>query len=603
LLRSRSPISVMRQVYIGQQFCIQLQTCVRLRENADSADPKGLGPMTNTAAQTTAQAAGGQNAGGQSTGAPAAAAKTAAGPATAQVTAAQTTALGAAAHAQPEPANLACPDPRRWLILVVVSLAQLMVVLDATIVNIALPSAQHALHFNNIDRQWVVTAYALAFGSLLLLGGRLTDLIGRKATFITGLIGFAAASAAGGAAGSFGMLVAARACQGAFGALLAPAALSLLTTTFGGTKDRGKAFGVFGAIAGGGGAVGLLLGGVLTQYLDWRWCLYVNLIFAAIACAGAVVLLRRASAGPRSRLDLSGLIAEADGMFCVVYGFSNAAGHGWHAPSTWGFLVAGVAQLAAFGYLETRARQPLLPLRIVLDRNRAASYLSILITGAGMFGIFLFLTYYLQETLGFSPVTTGVAFLPMVGAIIVSANLANIVLLPRIGPKFLVAPGMLAAAAGLAWLTRIGVHSSYATDVLPPLLLASTGLGFVMSPSMNTGTADVAPSDAGVASAVVNTGQQVGGSIGTSLLNTMAASAAAGYLSAHLSPRLMVAGRPAPALMQLAEVHSYTIAFWWAAGLFAAGAVVAAILFRRGAPAAPASEVSSSGAAEGGTQS
>ena len=484
----------------------------------------------------------------------------------------------------------AAPDPRRWLVLAVVALAQLMVVLDATIVNIALPSAQHALHFSNIERQWVITAYALAFGSLLLLGGRLTDIIGRKATFIAGLAGFAGASAVGGAAGSFGMLIAARACQGAFGALLAPAALSLLTTTFEGSKDRGKAFGVFGAIAGAGGAVGLLLGGLLTEYLDWRWCLYVNLIFAAIAGAGAVLLLRREVTRPRPRLDLPGLIAEAGGMFCIVYGFSNAASDGWHAPATWGFLAAGAVLLTAFGYIETRAAQPLLPPRIVLDRNRAAAYLSILITGAGMFGIFLFLTYYLQETLGLRPVMAGVAFLPMVGAIIVCSNLANIVLLPRIGPRWLVAPGMLAAAAGLAWLTRIGVHSSYAADVLPPLLLASAGLGFVMSPSINTGTAGVAPSDAGVASAVVNTGQQVGGSIGTSLLNTMAASAAAGYLASHLSPRLMIGGHPAPALVELAQVHSYTTAFWWAAGMFAAGSVVAALLFRRGAPAAPSGE-------------
>jgi len=481
----------------------------------------------------------------------------------------------------------AAPDPRRWLILAVVALAQLMVVLDATIVNIALPSAQHALHFSNIERQWVVTAYALAFGSLLLLGGRLTDMIGRKTTFIAGLAGFAGASAVGGAAGSFGVLIAARACQGAFGALLAPAALSLLTTTFEGSKDRGKAFGVFGAIAGAGGAVGLLLGGLLTEYLTWRWCLYVNLIFAAVAAAGAVMLLRRETTRRRPRLDLPGLIAEAAGVFCIVYGFSNAAGDGWHAPACWGFLVAGAALLAAFVFIEARVRQPLLPLRIVQDRNRAASYLSILITGAGMFGIFLFLTYYLQETLGFSPVMAGVAFLPLVGAIIVCSNLANVVLLPRVGPRWLVASGMLAAAAGLAWLAQIGVHSSYAADVLPPLLLTSAGLGFVMSPSMNTGTARVAPSDAGVASAMVNTGQQVGGSIGTSLLNTVAASAAAGYLASHLSPRLLVGGHPAPALVELAQVHSYTTAFWWAAGMFAAGSVLAALLFRRGAPAAP----------------
>jgi EmrB/QacA subfamily drug resistance transporter len=502
-----------------------------------------------------------------------------------------------------EPATPAGPDPRRWLILAVVALAQLMVVLDATIVNIALPSAQHALHFSDIERQWVVTAYSLAFGSLLLLGGRLTDIIGRKATFIAGLIGFAAASAAGGAAGTFGMLVVARACQGAFGALLAPAALSLLTVTFRDSKDRGKAFGVFGAIAAAGGAVGLLLGGLLTQYLDWRWCLYVNLIFAAAAGTGAVMLLRRQPAGPRPRLDMPGLAAEAAGMFGIVYGFSNAASHGWHSPATWGFLAAGAALLAAFGFIETRVRQPLLPLRIVTDRNRAGAYLSILITGAGMFGIFLFLTYYLQETLGFSPVTAGLAFLPMVAAITVCSNLANIVLLPRTGPRFLVASGMLTAAAGLAWLTRIGVHSSYAASVLPPLLLISAGLGFVMSPSMNTGTAGVTPSDAGVAAAVVNTGQQVGGSIGTSLLNTVAASAAASYLAAHLSPRTTVAGRPSAALIQLAQVHSYATAFWWAAAMFAAGALLAALLFRPGATAGSAAAEATAAQAKDGALS
>jgi EmrB/QacA subfamily drug resistance transporter len=492
---------------------------------------------------------------------------------------------GAETQATPPPDQAG--SSRRWLILAVVAIAQLMVVLDATIVNIALPSAQTALHFSNANRQWVVTAYALAFGSLLLLGGRLTDLIGRKTTFLAGLAGFAAASAVGGAAGSFGMLIVARACQGAFGALLAPAALSLLTTTFSGSKDRGKAFGIFGAIAGAGGAVGLLIGGLLTEYLSWRWCLYVNLIFAVIAAVGAMALLPRQSAGRRPRLDLPGFLAEAAGMFCIVYGFSNAASHSWHTPSTWGFLAAGGVLLAVFAWWETRATEPLLPLRLVLDRNRAAAYLSILIAGAGMFGIFLFLTYYLQQTLGFSPVTTGVAFLPMVATIMVCANLANIVLLPRTGPRWLVASGMLAAAAGLAWLTRIGVHSSYLANVLPPLLVAAAGIGFIISPSMNTGTSGVAASDAGVASALVNTGQQVGGSIGTSLLNTMAASAAAGYLTAHLAPRTVADGHPVPALAELAQLHGYTTAFWWAAGIFLAGAVIAAALFRPGPAAAP----------------
>jgi len=227
------------------------------------------------------------------------------------------------------------PDSRRWLILAVIGLAQLMVVLDVTIVNIALPSAQRALGFSTVDRQWVVTAYALSFGSLLLLGGKLADLFGRKVTFLAGLIGFATASAVGGAATSFGMLVAARACQGAFGALLAPAALSLLTTTFSDAKERGKAFGVYGAIAGAGGAVGLVLGGLLTEYLSWRWCLYVNLFFAAIAAVGAATLLRRQPSAEHPKLDLLGVVLVSGGMFCIVYGFSNAATHSWLEWSCW----------------------------------------------------------------------------------------------------------------------------------------------------------------------------------------------------------------------------------------------------------------------------
>ena len=339
-------------------------------------------------------------------------------------------------------------DRHRWLVLGVIALAQLMIVLDATIMNIALPTAQQDLHFTIVDRQWVVTAYALAFGSLLLLGGKLADLLGRKVTFLAGLIGFAAASAVGGAAVNFGMLVAARACQGAFGALLAPSALSLLTVTFSDPRERGKAFGVFGAVAGAGGAVGLLLGGVLTEYLSWRWCLYVNLIFAAIAAAGAVTLLHRQPAPGRPKLDLPGAALVSGGMFCIVYGFSNAALHSWHTPSTWGFLAAGVVLLVLFGWRQTRAPQPLLPPRIVTDRNRGGAYLSMLIAAMGMFGLFLFLTYYLQQTLGFSPVITGVAFLPMVACLMASSITSNIVLMPRTGPRPLAPAGMLLAAGG-----------------------------------------------------------------------------------------------------------------------------------------------------------
>jgi EmrB/QacA subfamily drug resistance transporter len=475
-------------------------------------------------------------------------------------------------------AGAGTPDPRRWLILATVALAQLMVILDATIVNIALPSAQRTLHFSTVDRQWVVTAYALAFGSLLLFGGRLSDLLGRKVTFLAGLTGFAVASAVGGAATSFGMLAAARACQGAFGALMAPSALSVLTTTFTDPKERGKAFGVWGAIAGAGGAVGLLLGGVLTEYLSWRWCLYVNLVFAAVSGIGAALLLRRQPSPGRPRLDIPGVVAVSGGMFCIVYGFANAATHNWHTPSTWGFLVAGVLLLAVFAWWETRAPAPLLPLRIVLDRNRGGAYLSILIAGSGIFGIFLFLTYYMQLTLRFSPVITGVAFLPMIAGIMISANLATIVLMPRLGPKPLVPVGMLIASGAMVLLTRIGIHSGYAADVLPSLLMAGFGLGLTVAPSINTGTFGVAPTDAGVASASVNTGQQLGGSIGTALLNTIAATAVSSYLAGQVFHGFV----PPADLRALALVHGYTVAFWWSAAIFAFGAVVAAILYRWG---------------------
>ncbi len=494
------------------------------------------------------------------------------------------TSLGPAGRAPDLPAARASTtlDPRRWLILGTVGLAQLMVVLDATIVTIALPSAQRALGFSTVDRQWVVTAYALAFGSLLLFGGRLGDLIGRKITFLAGALGFAAASAAGGAATSFGMLVAARAAQGAFGALLAPAALSILSTTFSDPKERGKAFGVYGAIVGAGGAIGLVLGGILTEYLSWRWCLYVNLIFAGLAAAGAVTLLRRHTSHGRSRLDLPGVALVSASMFCLVYGFSNAATHNWHTPSTYGFLAAGVALLATFALWQYRAASPLLPPRVVLDRNRGGAYLAVLIAGAGTFGIFLFLTYYLQQTLHYSPVVTGVAFLPLIAMVVVSANLSNVVLLPRFGPKLLVTAGMLLSAGSLVWLTRIGAHSGYASGVLGPLMGAGLGFGFTIAPSMNTGTFGVAPQDAGVASATLNTGQQIGASIGTSLLNTIFASVVAHYLAGHLSPATLVHGHPAPSLIGMSLIHGYTTGFWVAAAIFGAGAVICGTLFRFG---------------------
>src|SRR3984893_4377740 len=468
---------------------------------------------------------------------------------------------------------------RRWLILGVIGLAQLMVVLDLTVMNIALPSAQRALGFTTVDRQWVVTAYTLAFGGLLLLGGRLADLLGRQVTFLIGLAGFAGVSAIGGASVNFAMLVTARAFQGAFGALLVPSALSLLTTTFTDPKERGKAFGVYGAIAAAGGAVGLLLGGVLTEYLTWRWTLYVNLMFAGVALLGGALLLTRSPSPVKPRLDIPGLLLVSSALFCLVYGFSNAATHSWSTPSTYGFLAAGAVLLAVFAVWQGRAPNPLLPPRVVLDRNRGGAYASMLIAASGMFGTFLFLTYYLQQTLGYSPVVTGVAFLPIAGGIAISANVSTIVLMPRVGPRPPVAIGFLVAAGAATRFARLGVHTGYVGGVLGPLILTGIGLGMVIAPSINTGTFGVAPRDAGVASATVTVGQQLRASIGNSLLNTIFASAVTSYLILHAASARVI-GREA--LAGLALAHGYDTAFWWIAGIFAAGAIVGGLLFRRG---------------------
>jgi EmrB/QacA subfamily drug resistance transporter len=461
----------------------------------------------------------------------------------------------------------------RWWILAVLGVAQLMVILDNTVVNIALPTAQHALGFSNADRQWVVTAYSLAFGSLLLLGGRIGDLFGRKRTLIIGLAGFAGASAIGGASVNFPMLVTARTVQGAFGALLAPSVLALLTTTFTDFRERGKAFAIYGGIAGAGGALGLLLGGILTSYASWRWTLYVNLVFAAVATTGALLWLKNDKAADRDPLDIPGLLLVTSGLFCLVYGFSHAETTAWSNPFTIGFLVFGVILLASFALLEPRVPYPLLPPRVIQNRTRGGSMLAMLFASMGLFGVFLFLTYYLQEILKFSPVKTGIAFLPMIAALAGMAQVSNRVLLPRFGPKVIVPTGLLMNAAALYLLHRVGLHSSYVSHVLPYLLLLGLGFGLSLAPSFSTGTLGLKPSDAGVGSATLNTSQQVGGSIGTALLNTLAAGAATAYL----------AGRAiTPANLQAAALHSYTTAFVYSALIFVVAAVVAGLVLPRG---------------------
>ena len=458
---------------------------------------------------------------------------------------------------------------KRWLILGVIAIAQLMVVLDSTIVNIALPSAQEDLGFDDDLRQWVITAYALAFGSLLLVGGRLGDLFGRKWAFIGGLIGFAGASAIGGAAGSFAVLVAARAAQGAFGALLAPAALALLSTIFVDADERGKAFGIYGAIAGGGAAVGLLLGGILTEWLTWRWCLYVNLLFALPTAVAALRLLVNQALADRPPIDWLGTVTATAGLFALVYGFSNSETNSWGHPVTIFMLAAAVVLLTAFAIIEARVAHPLLPLRVVTDRTRGGSFLAIGISGIALFAVFLFLTYFLQQTKGFSPIETGLAFLPMTVAIMVTATSVNIRFLNRVGPRPLLILGMVLGAVSMVWLAQISPTSSYVGHVLPALIIMGIGLGNIFAPGFATATYGVAPEDSGVASAMVNTMQQVGGSIGTALLSSIFASAVAAYAS----------GRPqTPAVAAEAAVHGYTVAFWVAAGVFAFGAVVVAVI-------------------------
>ncbi|MEV2213862.1 MFS transporter [Streptomyces sp. NPDC050997] len=487
------------------------------------------------------------------------------------------------------------PDANRWKALTFIALAQLMVVLDATIVNIALPSAQQDLGISDGNRQWVITAYALAFGGLLLFGGRIADLWGRKRTFVAGLIGFAGASALGGAATNEAMMLGARALQGAFGALLAPAALSLLAVMFTEPKERAKAFGIYGAIAGGGGAVGFILGGVLTEYLDWRWTFFVNIPFAIIAAAGAYFVIREPAGGRnRSPLDIPGVILSVLGLVTLVYAFTRAESEGWGDSVTIGLFIASAVLLAAFVITESKVKAPLLPLRVITERNRGGVYLSLGLAIIAMFGLFLFLTYYLQIVKGYSPVKTGFAFLPMIGGMMVGSTQIGTRLMTRVAPRLLMAPGFLVAGLGMLILTRLEIGSSYASTILPAMVLLGLGMGTAFMPAMSLATLGVEPRDSGVASAMVNTSQQVGGAIGTALLNTIAASATTSYIKDHIGG----AGSKAQQQLVLLEgqVHGYTNAIWFAVGILVAAATIAATFINTGRPEATSVTGSDEGA-------
>ncbi len=458
-------------------------------------------------------------------------------------------------------------ENRRWIALAFIAVAQLMIALDATITNIALPSAQAELGFSDTHRQWVITAYTLAFGGLLLLGGRLADHLGRTRALAIGLLGFAAASALGGFATNFAMLIAARGLQGAFAALLAPTVLSLIATTFTAPEERARAFAIFGAIAGSGGAVGLVLGGVLAEDLTWRACLYVNAPIAVVAAIGARSVLGPAVPVHRTRLDVPGALLAIGGMTSIVYACAQAS------PSTSRIALIGMgaALLAAFAVREARVREPLLPLRILRNRNRVGACLTVAFGVAGMLATFLFLTYYLQAVLRYPPVQAGLAFLPLSAAVLASSQLLAARLQAHVPPRVLITSGLLVAAAALGLLTGLSTTATYATHVLPAEVLLGLGIGCVFSPAVSVATHQVDPRDAGVTAAVVNTAQQVGGSIGVAVLNTVAAAATGGLLAAGTA-------------RSDALVAGYTTAAFWTALTLAAGALISAVLINAPAP-------------------
>lgn len=455
--------------------------------------------------------------------------------------------------------------PDRWRTLIVIAISQLMLVLDSSIMNIAIPSAKVDLHISDANQQWVITAYTLAFGSLLLLGGRIGDYVGRKKIFLIGLIGFAAASSLGGFAANQGMLYSSRALQGVFGALLAPAALALISETFTVPAERAKAFGVMGAISGGGAAIGLIVGGTLTEFFSWRWCLGVNAPIAIIAATLAIKYVHESKAEGDNSYDIPGVVTATAGLFSLTYGFNEAATKGWSSSATIGFLVAAVILLVIFVAIESKVSNPLMPLRVITERNRGGSYLGSLVVGAGLFSMFLFLGLYLQVILGYSPLKSGFAFLPFTAGIIVFAGIAS-QLLPKFGPKPLMIPGLIAAGVGLLMLTRITPETSYLTHVVPSLVIMSSGIALVFIPLTSTSLHAVSHHDTGVASAMVNTSQQIGGSLGTALLNTVAATATTTFAAAHTE-----LGK---AVMPAAMTHGFTVAFKFSAALLFTGALV-----------------------------
>jgi EmrB/QacA subfamily drug resistance transporter len=453
---------------------------------------------------------------------------------------------------------------RRWLGLVVIAIAQLTIVVDATIINVALPAMTADLNISEADRQWVLTGYTLAFGGFLLLGGRVADYLGLLRTFNIGLIGFGVASAVAGAAPNFQVLLVARAAQGLFGALMAPASLALLATTFKDPKERGKAFAIFGAVAGGGSAIGLLLGGILTEYASWRWTMFINIPITLFAVVGGMLLLKEFRPDHPGRLDLVGTVLGTGGMLTIVYGFSEAERHGWTQTKTLFLLFGGVSLLILFVLSQRMVANPVLPLRVLADRTRGGANLAVLLASVAMFGAFFWQTFFMQGVLGYSPVQTGVGFLAVTFGIIVSSAIVSS-LVTKISPRLIMGVGLLLASAAALLMVRINLESTYMKDLLPAMLLGGLGMGAVFVPAFNAATIGVHPRDASIASASINTGQQVGGSLGVALISTIAANRTADW---------MVDKPTDPGTVLEGLVEGYVAASVWSAAILALAAVL-----------------------------
>ncbi len=463
-------------------------------------------------------------------------------------------------------------DRRRWIALALLAMAQFVVVLDASIVNVALPSIGRGLHFSQDSLSWVVNAYVLTFGGFLLLGGRMADLIGRRKMFIAGLIVFALASLAGGLAQSEGWLIAARAVQGLGAAILSPAALSIVTTTFAEGADRNKALGVWGAVAGSGGAAGVLLGGILTSGLGWQWVLFVNTPIGLLAALLAPRLIDESRAEVESRsFDVAGAVTVTAGLSILVYALVDAQHAGWGSFQTVGLLAVAVLLLGAFGLIESRATAPLVPFRIFRQQTVLGANVTGLLIGASLFSMFFFISLYMQQVLGYGALKAGISYLPLAGSIIVSAGVAS-QLVTKVGFKPVLLAGLVLIAIGLVWFGQISADGSFASDILGPSLVAAVGLGFAFVPVTIAAVAGVKDRDQGLASGLINTSQQVGGALGLAVLATIANSRTASLLSdAH----------GAPSAVKGALTSGFQSAFLTAAGFAILGLVFGFLLIRR----------------------